>query len=90
MPACVAVGGRRSSPAILMHVSVHGLAWAQVARCGPVAMFLRCCDMWRGTLAPAAVASKVKHFFTFYAINRHKTTVSAWGVRMRMASEGRR
>ena len=27
------------------------------------------------SLSPAAIAEKVKHFFRFYAINRHKTTV---------------
>mmetsp|Transcript_23328 Transcript_23328/g.59695 ORF Transcript_23328/g.59695 Transcript_23328/m.59695 type:complete len:726 (-) Transcript_23328:433-2610(-) len=47
----------------------------KVARCGPVSMFLRCADMWRSSLSPSAVAAKVKHFFTYYAINRHKTTV---------------
>lgn len=26
----------------------------KVARCGPVAMFLRCADMWRGRWVPAA------------------------------------
>lgn len=29
---------------------------------------------WRGLHPPAVIAQKVKHFFTFYAINRHKAT----------------
>ncbi|GFH21070.1 uncharacterized protein HaLaN_18305 [Haematococcus lacustris] len=55
-------------------LSVYGRL-RKIARCGPVAMFLRCMDMWHDRLAPSVVAAKVKHFFTHYAINRHKTTV---------------
>lgn len=47
----------------------------KIGRCGPVSMFLRLLVEWGGTLSPAAVASKVKAFFTYYAINRHKATV---------------
>lgn len=47
----------------------------KIARCGPVSMFLRLLVEWRGVLSSAAVASKVKAFFTYYAINRHKATV---------------
>ncbi|GBF95639.1 glutamine-dependent NAD(+) synthetase [Raphidocelis subcapitata] len=47
----------------------------KVARCGPVSMYRRCAALWRGTLGPEAVAAKVKAFFAFYAINRHKATV---------------
>ncbi|GFR45621.1 hypothetical protein Agub_g7028, partial [Astrephomene gubernaculifera] len=47
----------------------------KVARAGPVAMYNACAAMWRGRLAPGAIASKVKDFFRFYSINRHKATV---------------
>ncbi|KAI8470126.1 MAG: glutamine-dependent NAD(+) synthetase with GAT domain-containing protein [Monoraphidium minutum] len=47
----------------------------KVARCGPVAMYRRCLALWRDTMTPAAAAEKVKYFFRFYAINRHKATV---------------
>eukprot|EP00955_Chlamydomonas_euryale_P037998 350951-Chlamydomonas_euryale.AAC.11 len=48
---------------------------AKVYRCGPVSMLARCLRLWGGSQSPAAVLAKVKHFFTYYAINRHKTTV---------------
>jgi len=47
----------------------------KVYRCGPVSMLARCLRLWGGSQSPAAVLAKVKHFFTYYAINRHKTTV---------------
>lgn len=47
----------------------------KMARCGPVAMYRSCLALWRGAVGPAAVAEKVKFFFRFYAINRHKATV---------------
>lgn len=46
----------------------------KVARCGPVSMFRRLAATW-SHLPPAQVADKVKRFFKFYAINRHKATV---------------
>ncbi|KAJ1927382.1 glutamine-dependent NAD(+) synthetase [Tieghemiomyces parasiticus] len=46
----------------------------KVARCGPVAMFGKLVHEWGPRLAPAAVAAKVKTFFYYYAINRHKMT----------------
>lgn len=33
------------------------------------------CHRWCGRLSPSEVAEKVKHFFKYYAINRHKMTV---------------
>lgn len=36
-------------------------------------MFLKLCSLWSGR-RPADVAAKVKHFFRFYSINRHKMT----------------
>lgn len=45
-------------------------------RCGPYSMYLRLVPRWgreRG-LSPCEVAVKIKRFFTFYSINRHKLT----------------
>lgn len=33
------------------------------------------CYRWGGRLTPSEVAEKVKHFFKYYSINRHKMTV---------------
>ncbi len=38
-------------------------------------MFLRLLNEWGDTMTPTAIATKVKTFFRFYAINRHKATV---------------
>jgi len=43
----------------------------KIARCGPVSMFQKLCGIWN-TLPPREVAEKVKKFFKFYSINRHK------------------
>ncbi|GBG25937.1 Glutamine-dependent NAD+ synthetase [Hondaea fermentalgiana] len=43
----------------------------KISRCGPVSMFKRLLTQW-DHLEPAEVASKVKHFFRSYAMNRHK------------------
>eukprot|EP00743_Colponemidia_sp_Colp-15_P002468 GILK01002675.1.p1 GENE.GILK01002675.1~~GILK01002675.1.p1 ORF type:complete len:704 (-),score=84.43 GILK01002675.1:103-2214(-) len=45
----------------------------KVARCGPVSMFQKLVHAW-SHISPAEVAVKVKRFFTFYSINRHKQT----------------
>ena len=45
----------------------------KIERCGPVSMFLKLLQAWPH-LAPAAVAEKVKLFFRYYSINRHKLT----------------
>lgn len=45
----------------------------KVARCGPVSMFQNLLSAWRH-LSPAEIAAKVKRFFFFYSINRHKMT----------------
>lgn len=47
----------------------------KVLRCGPVRMFLTLVDTWKATCTPAVVAEKVKRFFYFYSLNRHKLTV---------------
>ncbi|KAJ1974058.1 glutamine-dependent NAD(+) synthetase [Dimargaris cristalligena] len=52
----------------------------KVARCGPVAMFHKLYHEWGSggsglsALAPSVIASKVKRFFYYYSINRHKMT----------------
>jgi NAD+ synthase (glutamine-hydrolysing) len=43
----------------------------KIARCGPVSMFRKLCVTWNH-LIPAEVATKVKRFFYFYSVNRHK------------------
>jgi len=40
--------------------------------CGPVSMFRKLCVIWSGTFTPREVAAKVKKFFYFYSVNRHK------------------
>ncbi|EGC33152.1 glutamine-dependent NAD(+) synthetase [Dictyostelium purpureum] len=45
----------------------------KVNRCGPVSMFERLVAEWTH-LEPVQVAEKVKRFFYYYAINRHKLT----------------
>lgn len=45
----------------------------KIARCGPVSMFQNLLPMWRH-LTPAEIAAKVKRFFFFYSVNRHKMT----------------
>jgi NAD+ synthase (glutamine-hydrolysing) len=43
----------------------------KLSRCGPVTMYRKLVLIWQN-LAPAVVAEKVKHFFYYYSINRHK------------------
>ncbi|KAG0681095.1 Glutamine-dependent NAD(+) synthetase [Kluyveromyces marxianus] len=47
----------------------------KVEKYGPFSMFLKLLHEWTPRLTPAQVAEKVKRFFFFYAINRHKQTV---------------
>jgi len=56
-------GGMTSS----LHPSVY------IIRCGPVSMFLKLLYIWRD-LSPRVIADKVKLFFRYYSINRHKST----------------
>nr|XP_040563428.1 glutamine-dependent NAD(+) synthetase-like isoform X2 [Lepeophtheirus salmonis] len=44
-------------------------------RCGPHSMFNKLTHSWRNKASPDETAKKVKLFFRFYAINRHKMTV---------------
>ncbi|KAL3645527.1 hypothetical protein CASFOL_010707 [Castilleja foliolosa] len=55
-------------------LSVYG-RMRKIFRCGPVSMFKNLCYKWGTKLTPAEIADKVKHFFKYYSINRHKMTV---------------
>ena len=44
------------------------------SRCGPVSMFRQLIAIWKH-ISPTEVAEKVKKFFFYYGINRHKLTV---------------
>ena len=45
----------------------------KVQRCGPVSMFLKLLTRWP-SLSPTLIAEKVKRFFYYYSVNRHKMT----------------
>lgn len=47
----------------------------KVHHCGPYTMFLKLVDIWKTRYQPHEVAQKVKRFFRFYSMNRHKMTV---------------
>ncbi|KAF9591412.1 hypothetical protein IFM89_004110 [Coptis chinensis] len=55
-------------------LSVYGRL-RKIFRCGPVSMFQNLCYKWGGKLTQSEIADKVKHFFKYYSINRHKMTV---------------
>ncbi|CAH9109387.1 unnamed protein product [Cuscuta epithymum] len=55
-------------------LSVYGRL-RKIFRCGPVSMFKNLCYKWGTVLTPKEVGDKVKHFFKYYAVNRHKMTV---------------
>ncbi|XP_073121528.1 glutamine-dependent NAD(+) synthetase [Henckelia pumila] len=55
-------------------LSVYG-RMRKIFRCGPVSMFKNLCYKWGPKLSPAEIGDKVKHFFKYYSINRHKMTV---------------
>ena len=46
----------------------------KISRCGPYSMFETLLIKWSDRLEPKEIAEKVKKFFKFYAINRHKLT----------------
>ena len=58
-----------------MGMSYEELGWfgrlRKISRCGPVSMYRKLRVKWNH-LAPSLVAEKVKRFFFFYSINRHK------------------
>ena len=43
----------------------------KIARCGPVSMYRKLCVTWNH-LSAGEVATKVKRFFYYYSVNRHK------------------
>lgn len=61
-----------------MGMSYEELGWfgrlRKIDRCGPYGMFRKLAHLWSDRLTPTAVAEKVKRFFFYYAINRHKMT----------------
>jgi NAD+ synthase (glutamine-hydrolysing) len=47
----------------------------KVEKCGPYSTFVKLYHEWTPQLTPAEIAVKVKRFFYYYAVNRHKMTV---------------
>lgn len=60
-----------------MGMSYEELGWfgrlRKIDRCGPYGMFRKLTHLW-GHLTPTVVAEKVKRFFFYYSVNRHKMT----------------
>uniref|UniRef100_A0A6A7G1H9 Glutamine-dependent NAD(+) synthetase n=4 Tax=Hirondellea gigas TaxID=1518452 RepID=A0A6A7G1H9_9CRUS len=54
-------------------LSIYGKL-RKIEGCGPYSMFCKLIHLWRD-LTPAQVAEKVKFFFRYYSVNRHKMTV---------------
>ena len=46
----------------------------KIEKCGPLSMFEKLVVKW-DHISPREVAVKVKRFFLYYAINRHKATI---------------
>lgn len=55
-------------------LSVYGRL-RKIYRRGPVSMFKDLCFRWGSKLTPSEIGEKVKYFFKYYSINRHKMTV---------------
>ena len=57
-------------------LSIYGKLRSR-SKCGPYSMFCKLIHQWatREGMTPEIVATKVKLFFRFYSINRHKMTV---------------
>ncbi|KAI8613527.1 hypothetical protein BC830DRAFT_1258240 [Chytriomyces sp. MP71] len=55
-------------------LSVYGTL-RRIMKCGPFSMFTNLVGKWSSSISPTQIAEKVKKFFRFYAINRHKTTI---------------
>ncbi|KAL9236720.1 hypothetical protein vseg_011356 [Gypsophila vaccaria] len=55
-------------------LSIYGRL-RKIFRCGPVSMFKNLCYRWGSRMTPAEIGEKVKYFFKYYSINRHKMTV---------------
>nr|XP_060621495.1 glutamine-dependent NAD(+) synthetase isoform X1 [Anolis sagrei ordinatus] len=54
-------------------LSVYGKL-RKIAKAGPYTMFCKLITVWKEICSPREVASKVKHFFRMYSVNRHKMT----------------
>lgn len=54
-------------------LSIYGKL-RKIAKAGPYSMFCKLINMWKEICTPREVASKVKHFFRMYSVNRHKMT----------------
>ncbi|KAI1232782.1 hypothetical protein IHE44_0006623 [Lamprotornis superbus] len=54
-------------------LSIYGKL-RKIAKAGPYSMFCKLINMWKEICTPRQVASKVKHFFRMYSVNRHKMT----------------
>merc|ERR1712127_794066 len=54
-------------------LGIYGIL-RKVYRCGPVTMFQKLIQKWGKQLHPSEIAVKVKKFFFYYSINRHKMT----------------
>jgi len=46
----------------------------KIEKCGPFSMFSKLVHEWGSELRPTQIAEKVKKFFFYYSINRHKMT----------------
>jgi NAD+ synthase (glutamine-hydrolysing) len=59
-----------------MGMSYNELGWfgrlRKLNRCGPVSMYKKLVGEWNSLHTPQEVAVKVKRFFYYYSINRHK------------------
>ena len=53
-------------------LSLYG-KWRKNEQLGPVSMYKRAIGYWKN-LKPKEVAEKIKRFFKYYAMNRHKQT----------------
>ncbi|KAI8897667.1 NAD synthetase 1 [Globomyces pollinis-pini] len=58
----------------------------KVHKLGPVSMFDKLLGEWGSSLTPSEIATKVKKFFFYYSINRHKTTTLPPSYHMSMYS----
>jgi len=47
----------------------------KIGKCGPYSMFTKLVQEMGDGLKPTEIAAKVKRFFFYYSINRHKQTV---------------
>ncbi|NXE68458.1 NADE synthetase, partial [Calcarius ornatus] len=54
-------------------LSIYGKL-RKIGKAGPYSMFCKLINIWKELFTPREVASKVKHFFRMYSVNRHKMT----------------